>query len=178
MATLDALAADDEWVLLGGIPEVAVALLSMLPTRLRTHARRPAGLDVHATDARIAEVVETVVTEASRQRDADRVDELFDQLGSSGQGMLGVEGVREALREHAVRRLYLTGTTLGYHPLEAEALVRAAFEEGAEIEYLSGSAATRLDEQGGGVGALLRFVPARAQAPLPSIPPAPAPAKP
>jgi hypothetical protein len=168
VSRLELLASEDETILLGGIPEVAVALRSMLPVRLRGHTRRPRGLDVHATDAEIGEAVARSVAESSRERDLERIGDLLGQVGAGGRGTVGLEPVGEALHEHAVRRLYLTDTPMRRHPIETEAMVRAAFAEGAEIEMVTGDAAERLDERGGGVGALLRFVPIRAQARLPS----------
>lgn len=162
VAQLEMLAGSRAWILIGGIPEVAAEVLNALPERLAQRARKLRGVDVHATTAEIAEAAERIATAASRERDLRLVHELLDREAAQGRGISGAQHTREALLEHAGDTLFMTGRFILDHEGEAEELTRIAFAEGADLEYVSAAAAERLD-QAGGVGALLRFVPMRAQ---------------
>jgi hypothetical protein len=155
---LAVLAHGDEWILVGGIPDAAIELLSLLPPRLRAHARRPAGLSGHPTTDEVCDTTAHVVTEAIRRRDIELLEAIVERQGPLGRGLLGLDRVREAMRAHAVLRIYLTGTFSRTHPAEVETLVREALATHVGIEFMCGVAASRLDELGAGVGALLKGV--------------------
>lgn len=165
---IDALAGQHSWIFVGGIPDVASALVRALPPRLESRAYRVTNLDVHATEAQIQDVAEREARAASRERDLVRVLDLIDHEASDRLGVSGVEGVRGALEQQGVATLFFTRAFVEREPALAEGLVRAAFEQGAEVEHVSGVAGERLD-QTGGVGARLRFRPepvASATAPM------------
>lgn len=159
---LETLAGSRAWILIDGSPDVAAEVLAALPERLRRRAHRLRGVDVHSTEAELRDAAEHVATAASRERDLELVLELLDREAAGGRGVSGRVGTLEALHEHAVDRLFITGKFIREHAGDAEALVRLAFEQRADLEYVSAAAAARLDDAGG-VGALLRFVPARGQ---------------
>ena len=75
----------------------------------------------------------------------------------------GPVATREALAGGAVETLFFNARFLRESAPLAEELVRLALDHGSGLEYVSAAAAERLDE-GEGVGALLRAVPARAGA--------------
>jgi hypothetical protein len=70
-----------------------------------------------------------------------------------------VDATRRALAGRAVQELFLSHRFLDEHADEADAMVRAALDQGAAVEEVSGAAAERLDHDGGGIAARLRFVP-------------------
>ena len=154
------------WILVGGIPEVATDVMSLLPIAVEHRVHRLAGLDVGATHDQIGAAAERGATEARRARDLAIVTDLLDRDAAGGHGIAGFVPTLEALHEHAVECLCFTGSFLRAHPMGAELLVRTAFEQNVEPEYVSGAAAERLDEVASGVGACLRFVPLRVQPPL------------
>ena len=59
----------------------------------------------------------------------------------------------------AAQRLLVSPRFIEGHTAEADALVKSAADRGAQVTTVSASAAERLDAAGGGVCALLRFVP-------------------
>lgn len=155
---LTTLAGSDGWILVAGIPEVVGDAMSAMPIRLERRVRRLHNLDVHASRAQIAAAAESGAREARREYDLARVTDLLERHAAGGHGVAGLPLTLEALHEHAVEALYFTGEFLATHAAGAELLVRAAFEQRVRPEYVSGPAATRLDDEAGGVGASLRFV--------------------
>ncbi|HET7187058.1 MAG TPA: hypothetical protein VFI52_02840 [Gemmatimonadaceae bacterium] len=172
---LTTLAGSDGWILLAGIPEVVSDAMSAMPIRLERRVRRLEHLDIHATRAQIAQAVEAGAREARREYDLARVTDLLERHAAGGHGVAGFPLTHEALHEHAVETLYFSGEFLAAHPGGAELLVRAAFDERIRPEYVSGPAATRLDDEAGGVGASLRFVSMRKRPPVRAGGPYPAP---
>lgn len=160
------LAGSRGWILIGGIPAIVSDAVSLLPITVERQVHRLGRLDVHATHAQISEAAERGATEARRERDLALVADLLERHAAGGHGIAGLASTLEALHEHAVDSLYFTGNFLKAHPHDAELLVRIAFEQNVHPEYVSGSAAERLDTAAGGVGASLRFVPLRGQPPL------------
>ena len=61
------------------------------------------------------------------------------------------------LRAYAVDLLLVTPRFIDGHEREAEDLVRAAIDSGAEVEVPSGETADRLDRAASGIAARLRF---------------------
>jgi peptide subunit release factor 1 (eRF1) len=80
-----------------------------------------------------------------------------DQARSGGRGVLGDEDTAAALLERKVDTLVLTRNFLSDRPDRSDHMVDTAFEQRADVEEISGSGAERLDEEAGGVGALLRW---------------------
>ena len=169
------LAGSDGWILLAGIPEMVSDAISVMPIRLERRVRRLEHLDIHATRAQIAEAAEAGAREARRECDLARVTDLLERYAAGGHGVAGFPLTLEALHEHAVEMLYFTGQFLEVHAAGAEVLVRAAFEQRVRPEYVSGPAATRLDDEAGGVGASLRFVSMRTRPAVRAGGPYPAP---
>lgn len=164
-------AGPDGWIVVGGIPAVASAALACLPDRERGRARAAIGLDVHATEAEIGARAGAVVAELRQEAAAVAVDEVLDRYGAGGTAAVRPQGVLEALRAHAVDRLYLSERLLRDEPLMAELAVHAAFDQDANVRYVDGRAAERLDGEAKGMAARLRFVPVREQSPLAAPPP-------
>ena len=100
-------------------------------------------------------------TSASTLRDAfdaKRIEELAGLAAAQGLGVMGPADTRMALSQSSVRELYLTHRYLQDHASEAEEAIRAALDQDATVEEVSGHAATLLDEHGG-MAAGLRFRP-------------------
>lgn len=160
---LVSLAGADGWILVGGIPEVAAAALAQLSDEVRARARRLDGLDVHATFAEIAARAADAMTEMQRAADSAAVDDVLARYGAGGTAAVGREAIAEALREGALDRLYLTARFLDEAPRAVEEIVRAAYEQDAQVSCVGGAAAERLDADAGGIAARLRFQLAREQ---------------
>jgi hypothetical protein len=154
-AHIEELAGQDGWVLVGGISVAASALHGRLDQRLATRSS-VITLDVHASDAAIAE---SARAHASRLREADdieRVEAVVSATAKGGTGTLGLTNIHRALVNGQVRELYVTSDFVQKHSDEAAVAIRKAFDGGATVEHVSGEAAQRLDAEGG-IAARLRF---------------------
>ena len=150
------LAGRDSWVVLGGIPDICLQLqrrLTRIPAGRITQA---AWLDVHATDAQAASAARRAAASLRDAADATRVHEIVERASSTGFGVLGPDTTRRALEEARVRALLVTARYLGEHPADAEDAVRAALEQRATVQEVSGAAGAELDAHGG-VAAQLRY---------------------
>ena len=159
-ARIGALATDGTWIVIGGIPVVATAALAQLAPDSAARAMRAAHLDIHATDAQVAECARE---SASRLRDADdlmRIEEAASAAQSGGAGAIGVVDTKHALDLAQVRELFITQRFLENHAADASAAVQRAMDAGAIVEHVSGEAAVRADALGG-MAARLRYAPPR-----------------
>lgn len=154
-----ALAGGDAWIVLGGIKRVTARLAEDLGVHAQPRVLELESLDVHATDAEIAEAARTGASTLRESFDARRIDQIGDENAAHGLGALGPDQTRKALSQACVRELYFTQRYAAEHPDEAEDAVRAALDQDAQVEEVGGSAADRLNGRGG-IAAALRFRPA------------------
>jgi hypothetical protein len=158
-ARIGEMAGLDGWILLGGIRRVVVALSQHLSSIADDRVLQLDALDVHASDADIVEAARTGASALQAARDDTRIAAIADQAGAHGLGALGSIRTQLALEQASVRELYLTHRYVEDHAADAESAVRAALDQDAMVEEVSGSAAEHLNEHGG-VAAALRFRPA------------------
>jgi len=154
-ARVEELAGQDAWVLVGGIPVVASALHNRLNHRLNARAT-VISLDVHSTDAALAESAREHASRLRAREDLERVEQVVAAKARGSTGAVGVQDTERALVNGQVRELYLTSAFVQEHTDEADDAIRRAFDEGAKVEHVSGDAAQRLDAAGG-IAARLRF---------------------
>ena len=157
---VDVLAGARAWIFVGGIAPIVAGIIDALPERLRARARRLTGLDVHSSEARIRAAAEHAASAASEEHDVELVVALLDASAAGTQGASGPRATIDALEACAVECLFFTSAFMLRHPTRTETLVRLALAQSADVEHVAGQAADRLDAAGG-VGATLRFVPAR-----------------
>ena len=150
------LAGPDGWILLGGIPRVAAALDVIASAAAPGRVSRFEHLDVHATEAMIAEATSACANTMREKDELERLNTIVDRAESGGLGTLGLVATRNALKAESVHRLLVTRRYMEEHPPEAEEAVRIAFDQSAAVEEVSGPAAELLDARGG-VAAELRF---------------------
>lgn len=144
------------WILLGGIPRVVAALDDVLSKHAPIRVARLDHLDVHASEATIAEAARACATEIRETEDQQCITEIAGRAESGGLGTLGDVATKNALKAESVHRLFLTRRYLDEHAPDAEDAVRRAFDQNAAVEEVTGCAAELLDAQGG-IGAELRF---------------------
>jgi len=155
---IDELAGHDGWILLGGIRRVVAALSEHLAPIARDRVAALDSLDVHASEATIAEAARAAASRLTEALDSKRIDLIAEHAGAHGLGTLGPAETRQALEQGSVRELYLTHRYLEDHAADAETAVRSALDQDASVEEVSGTAAERLNEHGG-MAAGLRFRP-------------------
>lgn len=151
------LAGDDGWIIVGGTPQPAKAAVRALPARVAPRAQVMPSLDIWSTRADIKRAAARGASMLRGARDREHVAELIERAAAGGLGTVGVEPTLEALRAGSVEALFLSQRFLEQQPAEAEAAIRGAFDQGAYVEDVTGTAATRLDAEAGGMGARLRF---------------------
>ena len=150
------LATDSTFIVVGGIPAVARALLRSLPMDVRQSAMHAERLDVHATKAEVAEVARQSASQMRNAEDLQLIDEALAGAAGNGRGVTGSLDTERALTQGRARDVYFTQTFLEKHSADAEAIVRLALGTQAQLEQVSGAAAVRLDEVGG-IAARLRY---------------------
>ena len=153
------LAGHDGWILLGGIRRVVSALSQQLAALAPDRVLEVGSLDVHASEAEIIEAARSGASALNSTLDSKRITAIADHSGAHGLGVVGPAGVQRALEQGSVHELYLTHRYLEDHAADSETAVRAALDQDASVEEVSGSAADLLDEHGG-MAAGLRFRPA------------------
>lgn len=153
------LSGPDGWLIIGGTREAAHEAHAALPEALEPRALVVRGLHSHASDAEITRAAAEGASTLRRRRDCAVVRRVIERAGANGLGVTRLEPTRRALAARAVQELLLTSRFIEQHPAEAEEAVRAAFDQGALVEQISGEGAEQLDAESDGIGATLRFVP-------------------
>jgi len=150
-------AGDHGFLVVGGTTEAVSAAVGYLPPKvLERSIQRPA-LAFEMSDAEAREEIETAASELTQRRQEKLLQEVVDQARSGGKGALGPEAVGQALQEGRVDTLLLTRSFIQANPDYADHLVGAAFERHGEVEELSTEGGARLDSEGQGVAARLRY---------------------
>ena len=152
------LAGDDTWILVAGIKAVRARLLEGLVAVAPNRVLELESLDVHATDAEIADAARTGASALRDALDSRRIHEILEAASPHGLGAVGAEATKDALDHVCVRQLYVTDGYVAEHPIEAETAVRESLDQDADVEEVSGEAAELLDGLGG-IAAALRFRP-------------------
>lgn len=153
---IEDLAGKSGFVVLGGVAERESAVRAQLDGMAGRIIVMPS-MHLGMTEAEVKAVVEDGASELSRKLQADVLAVVMDLARSGGKGCLGTEATEKALRDARVDTLLLTRGFRERHPDLADHFVGTAFEQGAEVEELSGESAERLDDEAEGVGARVRY---------------------
>ena len=144
------------WIVTGGIPKVGRQLAERLSSRAGGRVLNIESLDIHASEADLAEAARVAASTLRNAMDAARIAEITDRGDGTGVGALGPAATRQTLDQRRVRELYVTHRYLEDHAADAENAVRSAIDQGAVVEEVSGAAAEQLDAHGG-MAARLRY---------------------
>ncbi len=155
------LAGTDGLVVVGGTPEAANGTLHHLPANLRRRAVEEASTKLEMSDAEVRDMMEGAASKVNQALQAELLQEVLDLANSGGRGALTPRDVEPALEEARVDTLLLSRSFIQANPDYADRLVGMAFEHGAEVEELAMDGGQRLDSEGQGVAARLRYVAAR-----------------
>lgn len=154
---LGELAGHDGWILLGGTPAWARQAADALPSELAHRALVSPELDHGDSDDAIVRLAKDAATTLRAAHSTVLVNQLLERAGAGGRASAGVPATQRALHARAVDQLLLSPTFVSDQATLAEDLVRAALAQSADVEVLSGDAATQLDRAAGGIAARLRF---------------------
>lgn len=148
---------EDGLLVVGGTPEAISAAVDHLPRSLESRRIERPSLRLEMSDADVRDEIEKAASELNQRIQEELLGEVLDQAKAGGRGALGPETVERALREGRVDTLLLSRNFIRANPDYADHLVGAAFEHHGDVEELSGEGADRLDSEGEGVAARLRY---------------------
>ncbi|TVR56740.1 MAG: hypothetical protein EA421_02360 [Gemmatimonadales bacterium] len=144
-------------VVLGGTQETIAHLRDHLPQGVRDRTIERPALRLEMSDSEVRDALESAASELNQSLQEKLLGEVMDLARAGGRGALGVDPVQKALKEARVDTLFLSRGFIRANPDFADHLVGAAFEQHAEVEELSTEAGARLDTEGEGVAARLRY---------------------
>jgi hypothetical protein len=150
------LAGGDGFFVIGGTPEAVRAVTRLASSFEGRMVERPS-MHLGMTEAEVKVDLENAASELSRSVQESLLSQIVDAARSGGKGCLGIQATKEALREGRVDALLLSRGLREREGDLVDHFVGTAFEQGALVEELSSSGATRLEEAGEGVGARLRY---------------------
>lgn len=157
VSVLEERAGSNGIVVLGGTPETVRHMAHTMPKRLDGRVAQRPSMSMDMSLAQVREEVRAAAGDLSEAGHLALVGELADAARSGSLGSLGPEATEKALAEGRVDTLLLSRSFIREHPDFADRCVGAAFAQGADVEEVSGEAGERLDHEGKGVAARLRF---------------------
>ena len=155
--SVPAQAGADGTVIVGGPAAMATKLVQRLRKQMDGRVVEDSSLAFHMSPAELRAATEASASKATLARQASLVGQVADLSASGGRGSLGREKTESALAARQVEMLLLSRQFSLDNPLFADHCVGAALEQDADVEEIGGDAATRLDSDGGGIGARLRY---------------------
>jgi hypothetical protein len=149
-------AGDTAWVILGGRADVLHQVQAALPKAVRERTGESPDITVQSPHHELENAAREGASALRNAADARALQHLADGGDERHGAALGENAARRALDSAAVARLYLSPRFVADHADRAETAVRAALEQGAEIETVAGAAGATLDSMGG-IAARLRY---------------------
>jgi len=144
-------------VLVGGPAEVTAQLVQRLRRQMDGRVIEDPSLDFHMSHAELRLAAEQAAAKATRSRQDSLLDQVVNLAASGGRGALGRQATLDALDERRVEMLLLSRQFTADHAELADMCVGAALEQDAEVEECGDEPGLRLDREGAGIGARLRF---------------------
>jgi hypothetical protein len=145
-------------LVVGGTPEVVHHLIDLLPEALQTRTIQASSLRLDMRDSEVRPEVEAAASRLTQRLQEEALERVIDEARAGGRAALGADPVGKALRESRVDILFLSRGFIRANAEFADHLVGSAFEQHAEVEELSTDGGRRLDTEGEGVAARLRYV--------------------
>lgn len=153
---LEKLVGSDGFVIFGGPIEVVTALARQAD-RFGDRFLEVPSMNMLMSVADAKSVIEEAASELTRRRQDVLMEAVIDQARAGGKGSLGIQATKEALREGRVDSLLVSRRLREREPDLVDHFVGTAFEQGAWVEELSGVGADRLESEGEGIAARLRY---------------------
>lgn len=151
------LAGRDGFLVVGGTSESVSAVMKQAAAFEGRMIERPS-MHLAMTLAEVKDEVKAAASELTRSVQDELLSQVIDAARSGGKGCLGIQATKEALREGRVDVLLLSRGFLERDGDLVDRFVGTAFDQGSLVEELSEDGAARLDAEGEGVGARLRYV--------------------
>jgi hypothetical protein len=147
----------DGFVVIGGTQEAIALTVSRLHKSMDGRVHEDATLNFDMSAADIRKATEATASQLSGKRQAALVGEVIDTSRAGGRATLGRESTERALLDRRVEVLVLSRELASRHPEYVDECVGRAFEQSADVEEVGGNAGARLDAEGDGIGARVRF---------------------
>jgi peptide subunit release factor 1 (eRF1) len=149
--------AHDGFLVVGGVQEVVARVKKAVAKGMTGRVTEASSMHVEMSLPEVREGVKGAASELNQGFQKDLLDMVVDGARSNGKACLGRNETVRALSEMRVDTLLLSRTFIRAQPDDAEECVGAAMAQDAAVEELSEESAARLDREGGGIGARLRY---------------------
>jgi len=150
------LAGRDGFVVFGGTANIVTGLARQAGGLEGRIAERPS-MHVDMTEAEVLAETEAAASELSLQVQGVIVADVLDAAHAKGRGCLGVEDTTTALRDGRVDLLVVSRRFRQRDMDLVDRMIGSAFDHGAAVEEIGADGAARLDAEGEGVAARLRY---------------------
>jgi len=147
----------DGFLLLGGDQEAVAHLRPLLPRQLDQRILENPSLFVEMSLPEVKSAAAEGASTLAKYRQNKLLEQIAERAYSGGNGSLGAKETVRALQEGRVDILALSRSFVEVNADLADQCVCDAFHQGADIRVFSGDPADRLDAEGGGIGARLRY---------------------
>jgi hypothetical protein len=150
-------AGNDGTIVVGGTTEMTAAVIQRLPKAVNGRVQEDPAISFYTPMSDLKRATELAASAVTVRRHERLVEQVADLAHAGGRGCLGRAETAQALEERRVEVLLLSRTLNETEPESADIFVGSAFEQGADVEEMKAAAADRLDREGQGIGARLRF---------------------
>jgi hypothetical protein len=146
-----------DYLVLGGPQEVVSGAARMAEKTLGDRVLEDPSLHLDLGTEEVKEAARKGASAITHRAQERLLDEVVELAGAGGKGCLGAEDTIKALEERCVDTLLVSREFILGSPDLADRCIRLAFDQDAMVKELSSGGGARLDENGGGVGARLRY---------------------
>ena len=153
---VEKLAGRDGFVVFGGTGDVVAGLARQVGGLTGRVAERPS-MHVDMAEPEVLAETEAAASELTLGAQGTVLGEVLDAARAQGRGCFGVKDTTEALRDGRVDLLVVSRGLREREMDLVDHLIGAAFDHGAAIEEISAEVGARLDAEGEGVAARLRY---------------------
>lgn len=150
------LAGREGFVVFGGTGDVVTGLARQASDLAGRIAERHS-MHVGLSDAEVLADTEEAASELTLSTQGAVLDEVMAAAGANGRGCLGVKDTTQSLRGGRVDLLVVTRGLRERDTELVDQMIGDAFDHGAAVEEISADAGERLDAEGEGVAARLRY---------------------
>jgi hypothetical protein len=146
----------DAFVLLGGVRRALEGLARELDLDSARMVKDP-HLSLDSSNEQLQQAAEETRRTLSAAHEAELVESVVDRARAGGDASLGEEDTHQALREMRVDTLVVSERRRRERPDDVDRAEGTAFEQSANVIEVRGEAGERLDQEGEGLGSLLRY---------------------
>ncbi len=144
-------------LVIGGTSEAVAAAKAHLSNSVKARVAEEPSLRLEMSEAEVRDALEKAASKVNQRMQGELLEEVINLARAGGRGALGPGDVERALKEARVDTLLVSRNFIRANPDYADHLIGGAFEQHADVQELSGEGADRLDLEGEGMAARLRY---------------------